>query len=195
MEGGAGAEHGQHAGDVDRQLGRGRRIGAGGDQEGPADQPSEEGAGMQPAPQQRTLTAVVGAAPLLTLGQDRQGTLSFEAVRQLHLTSRNAEQEEDGVEVGHAEGRIRRLAHDRLGIEGNAQACCGQHVDVVGAVAHRDGARQRHARRLRECGQRRGLPGPVDNRAVEVTRDDTLVHGEHIRRHMVDAQLVDQRRR
>ena len=50
VKGRAGAEHGQHAGDVDRQLGRRRRIRAGGDQEGPADQPGDEGAGVEPAP-------------------------------------------------------------------------------------------------------------------------------------------------
>ena len=93
-----------------------------------------------------------------------------EPVRQLHLAPRNAEQEEDGVEVGHAHGGVRRLAHDRLGVERDAQPGRRQHVDVVGAVAHRDGAGQRDACGRGELRQRRGLAGPVDDRARRARR-------------------------
>ena len=78
--------------------------------------------------------------------------------------ARDAEQVQDRVQVRDVDRGVGRVADDRLGVEGDAEAGRADHAQVVGPVADGDRLRQRHARRLREPAQRGGLAVPVDDR-------------------------------
>ncbi len=117
----------------------------------------------------------------------------LQPVGQLDLAARDAEQEEDGVEVGHAERGVRRLAHDRLGVEGDAEPGGGQHVDVVGPVAHRDGPRQGHAGRLGERASAAALPARSTIGPSQFARDDARLDGQHVGGEVIDAEIRHQR--
>ena len=62
-----------------------------------------------------------------------------------HLVAGEAEHLQHRVEVGLVERGVRLLAHERLGVEGDAEAGGVQHVEVVGAVADGDGLLERDA--------------------------------------------------
>ena len=79
-------------------------------------------------------------------------------VRLLDLLAGDAQQVQHGVEVGHVDRGVGLLAHDRLGVEGDAEPGGVQHVEVVGAVADRHGARQRQPLLLGEPRRARALP-------------------------------------
>ena len=80
-----------------------------------------------------------------------------------------------------------------LRVERDAETRRRQHVDVVGPVAHRDGAGERDAGRRREADEGGGLAGPVQDLARQLTRDDAPVELEDVGRQMVDAQVPHQR--
>ena len=82
--------------------------------------------------------------------------------------------------------------HRRLGVERDTQAGGGQHVEVVGAVAHRHRPGQRHARELGEPDECGRLSGAPDHRPVQPPRQPTVCDLQHVRRHVVDAQLGGQ---
>ena len=76
-----------------------------------------------------------------------------------------ADEVEDPAQVGLVDARVRLLAHRRLGAEGDAQLGGGHHVEVVGPVAHGDGAVRLDAGGGRQPAQEVGLGRPVDDLA------------------------------
>ena len=54
-----------------------------------------------------------------------------------HVVAGDAEQVQDGVQVGDAHRGVSRVAHHGLGVERDAESGGGDHVKVVGAVADR----------------------------------------------------------
>ena len=84
------------------------------------------------------------------------------------------------------------FAHDGLGVEGNAQTSDRDHVDVVGAVAHRHGLGQGHPNFGGETLQGPGLAGAIDNGAREASREFALDDLEAIGLEVVHVQLREQ---
>ena len=110
-----------------------------------------------------------------------------------HVVAGDAEQVQDGVQVGDAQRGVGRVAHHGLGVERDAEPGGGDHVEVVGAVADRHRLGQRNPGVGGEPAQRLRLPGPVDHRAAQPPgqlpgRDLQLVG-----RHVADAELGGQR--
>ena len=62
-----------------------------------------------------------------------RGTARFD------LVAVHAQDEQDRIQVGHVDGGVGGLLHDRLGVERDTQSGGGQHVEVVGTIADRHG--------------------------------------------------------
>src|SRR5262249_30469521 len=84
--------------------------------------------------------AVPGTGELAALWTPRPGwrPAGSLAVGGVGLVAGHTEQVEHGVQVGHGDRGVGRVPHDLLGIERDAQAGGGDHVEVVGAVPDRD---------------------------------------------------------
>ncbi len=136
------------------------------------------------------LAAVVGQLSLFALGHGhRHGDRALPTVRLFDLAARDAEQEQDGVEVRHAQRGVGGATHHRLGVEGDAEAGGGQHVDVVGAVAHRNRPGHRDAGGGGEANQGLRLAGPVHDGTAQLARQDATVEHELVGRQVVDAEV------
>ena len=90
---------------------------------------------------------------------------------------------------GHVDARRRPPPDDRLGVEGDAQAGAGQHVEVVRAVADRDRLSHRDACLRGEALERRGLAGPVDDRADQLAGEPAVDDLEGVRGGVVDTEI------
>ena len=108
------------------------------------------------------------------------------------LLAGDAEQEEDGVEVRHADGGVGGLPHDRLGVEGDAEPGAGEHVEVVGAVADGHGLGEGHAGGDGERSRASALPAPVDDRADEPAGEAAVDDLERVGRGVVEAEVGGQ---
>ena len=135
---------------------------------GPATSHATKAPTMEPPPQEGPSAQVVGLAALLALGQrglDRpRHSRPVQTVGLLDLAAGDPEQEQDGVEVGHAQCGVGGAAHERFRVEGDAEPGHREHVEVVGAVAHRHGAGQRHAGRAAKRSRAAALPARSSDR-------------------------------
>jgi hypothetical protein len=104
------------------------------------------------------------------------------------LVAGDAEQVQHGIQVGQAQRGIRRVADDGLGIERDPEPGRGDHVQVIGAVADRNGLAERDAGVTGEPAQRLGLARAVDDRAGHPSGQLARGHLEHVGRHVVDAE-------
>ena len=109
------------------------------------------------------------------------------------LVAGEAEHLQDGVQVGLVERRVRLLAHERLGVEGDAETRGVQHVEVVGAVADRDGLLERDAVLRGEPRQRAGLAGAVDDLPDQAAGEPAVDDLEGVGRREVQPERLGQR--
>ena len=199
VEGGAGAEHDQHA--------RRRRPTA-----PPSAAASGPAAMRNGPPISQAKNAPTCSQPrssgrsprlsaelsLLALGQARhwQCALLLEPVGQLDLSARDPEQEEDGVEVGHARARCRPPGA-RRGLALKAMpspAAASMSMSLAPsptAMVRASGTPAASAKRASAV----RLAGPVDDRPVQLPGDDPAVEHEHVGRQVVDAEVGHQRGR
>src|SRR5215207_9727212 len=82
------------------------------------------------------------------------------------------------------------VTHERLGVERDAEPGRREHVEVVGAVADRDGVADRYARLFGEVPERVGLAGTVDDITEDATGEVAVDDLQVVRGEVVDAQLA-----
>lgn len=63
-------------------------------------------------------------------------SVGHESVGPFDFLPCHAQNKEDGVEIGDIHRGISGTLDHRLGVEGDAQACDGQHVQIICAVTH-----------------------------------------------------------
>ena len=121
------------------------------------------------------------------------GGPGFGVVAGFHLIAGQAQQVQHRIQVGKAQRRIGGVPDHRLGVESDAQPGQRDHVQIVRAVTDRHGLAQRHAGAFREAPQRVRLPGTADDRPAQPAGQLPGRDVQHVRGHVVDAQLGGQR--
>src|SRR3954453_8915747 len=111
-------------------------------------------------------------------------------VERLDLLAGDPEEVHDRVEVGHVDGRVRRLLHEGLGVVGDPQAGDLEHVEVVGAVADGHHRLQRQSALARELAQPLGLARPVDHGADDAAGEAAVDDLELVGPPVVDAEVL-----
>ena len=87
-----------------------------------------------------------------------------------------------------ADRGVGRIPDRGLGVEGDPQPGRRDHVEVVGAVAHRDRLAERGARRGREAPQRERLSGPVHDRTGQPPGEPAIGDLQRVGGRVVDAE-------
>jgi hypothetical protein len=111
----------------------------------------------------------------------------------LDLLAADPQQVQDRIQIGHVDGGVGLLAHDRLGVERDSETGGGQHVEVVSTVPDRHRAGQGQVLRGRKTAQCLGLAPTVDDLADEAAGEETILDLKAVGVGMVDPQLIRQR--
>ena len=155
--------------------------------EPPCPRPARDRPGKpNPSASSPTRSPATPAEPALQPGrcECRVGGIS-----RLDVVPGDAEQEQDRVEMGNAHRGVRRAPHGWLGVERDAEAGRGDHVQVVGTVADGDRLAEPDPGLRRELAQHPLFAGPVDRLPGDPAGKLAAGDLQRVRGRVVEAEL------